>query len=1587
MAGTLGTAILGNTLLDVLSTQDCNVATFGNQSSNLLIRLYDSNLPFADKNYIIGLCNIDNTYQRNAFYISANQSNMTRIGIGTAFPASIMEIDGVDAVRVPYGSTLERPTVAKKGQIRYNSDLDYFEGYGTGNLWSAIGSGSGGGSTWAVITSNVPGFVLSSGTFTTSCNVALKRFGNNDMSVQLYLNGQVVVKPTGGADYKINMPESIDTNSYPVPMILGEMWLLTSNTSNGAMAEYKALAKSIVGDSSFITIKYLNGTTETSLGEFNVGMNLTLHGLISYKAAVVYNPPRYDSNNVLISGTNVTWTNSLYPYPYLTAPVGGGLTMTYRQGSYRYFGDDIIHNVYVQATLDTQPGDTSLNYTLGLEWPVNLIRYTSNTIVGDLWVKVTNGGTFTSYKAYAQTSITGSNVATIRYLNGTYDLSLASIAAGSAITIQGTLTYKTEATSSLFIPTQYLPNKLYQDGEGRVALNNNGAVVRARWEVIETSNTPAMLIDQQHTTADIARFASNGNSVMTINNLGNVGIGTTTPQQKLVVEGGNAMVQGYLSASNMDMFRNRIINGDMRLQADGIQGVSGSNAMTVSSLPNWKISTGLFSPSITTQQIALSDNDQATTEQSYAVDIRPVNLPMGLAAHYPFEESLRDASGNGITMASTGSMIYVPGRVGSNALYLANEANSVASPTAAANYVTVSSSIYTFPTRFSVSIWINPTKLVSSIVKVAFSTNAGSASLSSAWSIYINTTNNVAVSIDGVGVVNGPVASINTWYHVVATYNAGSTTLYVDGVFRGTLAGTLAQNGFMLGNQGTANNNTFPGYIDDLRIYNRLLTTTEISALYNQTPFAPVLPSASGLIHHYPFDGALTNIGTAGGALTSSSSAISYAPGGLVGSQCLYLANESNVVASPTAATKYATGSYTFPAAFTVSLWTMASKLVSAVTSTIFITNTNNAPANNNLTMYFSNGTTITGGFYGGSTATTTTAYAHTWYHSAFTYNGTNTLTYYLNGSMVSSNISGTLSGSNIMLGNAGLTDTRPYAGYIDDLRIYNSVLTHEQIAALYYSTNSTYTTFQQTIDAGAMADFKWGTNGAIPVTLTTWLKNNTLSSQSFSLSVNSTGLIAHVTFENSYLDTVGQGFLTAPRVLASTTFSNSTYKVGSYALDVTANTVGSAPVARVAYTIPPVIPLPLTFSLWMRAPVTAGAASQYFFTVGSQTTWAVELFLTTSGFLTSGLSIGTANNSGTYSLALSNNTWYHICMVITPADKYIVYLNGSPVIQVSHPVSQLTPAAYSTYIGSIDVLRLGSGYQDGSTPFDGYLDDFRIYNRALTSAQVKALYDANASSTTQPTATNIVIPVRNFTYNTPSIAANSWQKIQVILPADSTGAWENRPGQPGAQLSLCLGAGSSYSNVTTESWTNNTEYIGGNTQRIHYDSNYFLMASSNSLWMTGVQLEKGNMGTPFDVRPFMIEKRMLFKEPPMCSVYLTVDKTNDVFGLVQFTAINYNPGGYYKLSGINAYHFVCPISGPYLCTVYYLAQSASTGAYARFVVNNQVKTPGAYIGPFGDYATASATIILYCNEGDRIAVHSQTMEANYGGMTISYIG
>jgi hypothetical protein len=77
---------------------------------------------------------------------SANVFFMNRVGIATSNPSCALQVNATDAIAMPVGTTAQRPAAPVTGQIRYNSTLGAFEGYGS-TTWGSLGGSSGGGGT------------------------------------------------------------------------------------------------------------------------------------------------------------------------------------------------------------------------------------------------------------------------------------------------------------------------------------------------------------------------------------------------------------------------------------------------------------------------------------------------------------------------------------------------------------------------------------------------------------------------------------------------------------------------------------------------------------------------------------------------------------------------------------------------------------------------------------------------------------------------------------------------------------------------------------------------------------------------------------------------------------------------------------------------------------------------------------------------------------------------------------------------------------------------------------------------------------------------------------------------------------------------------------------------------------------------------------------------------------------------------------------------------------------------------------------------------------------------------------------------
>lgn len=131
------------------------------------------------------------TFSNNVI-LGAATTNTVTLNSATIVAPSELSISSTGAVKLPSGTTAERPT-GTAGQIRYNSSLDRYEGYAN-SAWGALGGGATGGGADTV-------FVENSQIVTTSYTITA---GKSAMSTgNITINSGVTVTVPTGSRYVI----------------------------------------------------------------------------------------------------------------------------------------------------------------------------------------------------------------------------------------------------------------------------------------------------------------------------------------------------------------------------------------------------------------------------------------------------------------------------------------------------------------------------------------------------------------------------------------------------------------------------------------------------------------------------------------------------------------------------------------------------------------------------------------------------------------------------------------------------------------------------------------------------------------------------------------------------------------------------------------------------------------------------------------------------------------------------------------------------------------------------------------------------------------------------------------------------------------------------------------------------------------------------------------------------------------------------------------------------------------------------------------------------------------------------------------
>jgi hypothetical protein len=538
----------------------------------------------------------------------------------------------------------------------------------------------------------------------------------------------------------------------------------------------------------------------------------------------------------------------------------------------------------------------------------------------------------------------------------------------------------------------------------------------------------------------------------------------------------------------------------------------------------------------------------------------------------------------------------------------------------------------------------------------------------------------------------------NRWYHLVHTWDAtNGLRIYVNGALDGSAAqATFTASGgsdyVSIGAPGSngaacagATGSGFAGGIDDVRIYNRALSASEVRILYG-TGQANLSAGASraSLAGEWLLNeggGTIAN-DTSGNNRDGTITAGSWVPGRH--GQALSFDGASSVVQTlgfPSQSVGKGICAWVNPA-------TSQSGLKGLVIQEGgFYLRLNNMALE--ARVYNSAGATSN------TYSTSATLPVGKWSHVCETVDassgGAITLNFYINGVSALSqatDVNGPNTGgvgTNYMkIGNDDDAAGRFFQGTIDDVVVYNRLLSASEIVTIYNEHATQVNSSQNSKLTGSLVGL-WSFDG--PDITTSFLDKSGNGFNGYLVGTN------NATSSRKTIGREGQAF----------SFGG---------LNTGGINLGSSSTLD---------PNRFTIATWVYTPVASSYIYNYIFSNARDccgTYNGIELLV---GYNGAGVVTGTIWNSTAFVInssaaAVPNNTWTHVVFTYDGSNMKL-YINGVLNNSVAQTTDPGTPASFNTYIGSM-------GAASGVTyTFNGKLDDMRLYNRALSAAEIKQLY------------------------------------------------------------------------------------------------------------------------------------------------------------------------------------------------------------------------------------------------------------------------
>jgi hypothetical protein len=367
----------------------------------------------------------------------------------------------------------------------------------------------------------------------------------------------------------------------------------------------------------------------------------------------------------------------------------------------------------------------------------------------------------------------------------------------------------------------------------------------------------------------------------------------------------------------------------------------------------------------------------------------------------------------------------------------------------------------------SISCWVKTTN-TASVARgiVELNNDTGSNGFAGTLSIIYNTGSGTFTIRNG----NGSSSEVNlishvdtairngNWHHIVVARNesTGVTTLYIDGTqaAQQTVSSTsTAGPGTLIGDRHyTASNYHWDGEIDQVRIFNKAISSSEVTTLYGESNTSTtksttdIFDDGSG-VALYEFEKGAKDTGGVSGYIGSNSG--------------IFDGSSTYITIPATAASPFDASAENF----TISAWInvsafrndacIISKWGSTASTQSYFFGFNGSADNTKLIVYEK---------YGSSnyivTSTSTAITTGSWFHVAYVRNSTQTIIY-INGTAETFSNNNTINSAGsqpIIIGRQDGYSGTSFNGKIDQVRIFNKAISSSEIATLYGETSASST-------------------------------------------------------------------------------------------------------------------------------------------------------------------------------------------------------------------------------------------------------------------------------------------------------------------------------------------------------------------------------------------------------------------------------------------------------------------------------------------------------------------------------------------------